>query len=138
MIFIGLMITTILVEIVVRFFSPYEYPLIILYSELILVGTLLSYETITFIRLSKRIFEGDFMDEQRFFKVSLAVFLSTYALRCVLLLFIIFLWDTYESWFENYPISAATVQAICHLTYDSLPVIHIMLRHRRIFENEEK
>ena len=132
------MITTILVEIVVRFFSPYEYPLIILYSELILVGTLLSYETITFIRLSKRIFEGDFTDEQRFFKVSLAVFLSTYALRCTLLLFIIFLWDTYESWFENYPISAATVQAICHLTYDSLPVIHIMLRHRRIFENEEK
>ena len=132
------MITTILVEIVVRFFSPYEYPLIILYSELILVGTLLSYETITFIRLSKRIFDGDFMDEQRFFKVSLAVFLSTYALRCILLLFIILLWDTYESWFENYPISAATVQAICHLTYDSLPVIHIMLRHRRIFENEEK
>lgn len=132
------MITTILVEIVVRFLSPYEYPLIILYSELILVGTLLSYETITFIRLSKRIFDGDFMDEQRFFKVSLAVFLSTYALRCILLLFIILLWDTYESWFENYPISAATVQAICHLTYDSLPVIHIMLRHRRIFENEEK
>ena len=63
MTFIGLVITAILVEIVVRFFSPYEDPLIILDSELILVGTLMSCETITFLRLSKRIFEGDFADE---------------------------------------------------------------------------
>ena len=133
------MITIIfLVEIVMRFFSPNEYPLIILYAELILVGALLSFETITFIRLSKRIFEDDFEDEQRFFKVSLAFFLSTYVLRCVILLLIIFLWETYESWFENYPISAATAQAICHLTFDSVPVIHIMLHHRRIFKDEEK
>ena len=47
------MITIIfLVEIVMRFLSPKEYPLIILYAELILVGALLSFETITFIRIS--------------------------------------------------------------------------------------
>ena len=96
---IAFMVTGILVEILIRIIVGYDYPFIILNSELILLGGILAFETYTFISLSRRIFEGEFQEEQRFFKVSLAVFLSTYALRCTLLLFIIFLWDTYVQWF---------------------------------------
>ena len=135
---IGIMVTGILAEILIRIIVGYEYPFIILNSELIVLGCILAFETYTFISLSRRIFEGDFEEEQRFFKVSLAVFLSTYALRCTLLLFIIFLWDTYVQWFENLPLFAATIQAICNMTYDALPVVHIMMRHKKIFEVEEK
>ena len=132
------MVTGILAEILIRIIVGYEYPFIILNSELIVLGCILAFETYTFISLSRRIFEGDFEEEQRFFKVSLAVFLSTYALRCTLLLFIIFMWDTYVQWFENLPLFAATIQAICNMTYDALPVVHIMMRHKKIFEVEEK
>ena len=104
----------------------------------IVIGIALTVETVTFLWLSRRIFEGDFTEEQRFFKASLAVFISTYALRCVLLMLIIFLWSIYEGWFESMPIFAATVQSICHMVYDSVPVVYIMLRHKRIFQNEEK
>ena len=131
------MITGIVLEIVIRIIVGYEYPFIILNSELIVLGFILAYETYTFISLSRRIFEGEFQEEQRFFKTSLVVFLSTYALRCTLILFIILLWDTYVSWFENLPLFAATIQAICNMTYDALPVLHIMMRHKKIFENED-
>ena len=128
----------IITEILVRFFVGYQYPLIILNCELVVIAICLSFETATFLRLSRRIFEGEFSDEQRFFKASLAVFLSTYAARCILLLLIITCWDIYEGWFESMPIFAATVQSICHLVYDTFPVIYIMLRHNKIFQNEEK
>ena len=133
-----ILITAVILEIFTRLWVGYQYPFIILYAELIVIGIALTVETVTFLWLSRRIFEGDFTEEQRFFKVSLAVFISTYALRCVLLMLIIFLWSIYEGWFESMPIFAATVQSICHMVYDSVPVVYIMLRHKRIFQNEEK
>ena len=60
---IGLLITAVLLEIIIRIFVGYEYPFIILYSELIFIGGMLSYETFTFLRLSRRIFEDDFKEE---------------------------------------------------------------------------
>lgn len=127
-----------LTEIIVRFFIGYSYPLLILYGELVVIGVCLAVETNMFLRLSRRIFEGEFQDEQRFFKVSLAVFLSTYGMRCIFLMLIIFFFNIYEGWFENMPFFAATVQCACHMAYDCLPVVHIMLRHRKIFDGEEK
>ena len=59
----SLLITSVLLEIIIRFFSGYAYPYIILNSELIAIGLSLTVETIIFLRLSKRIFEDDFKDE---------------------------------------------------------------------------
>ena len=96
---IAFLITSVLMEIIIRIFVGYEYPLIILYSELVCIGASLAFETFVFLRLSRRIFGDDFKDEQRFFKTSLAMFLSTYFLRCLILMLEILLWDIYVRWF---------------------------------------
>ena len=62
-ILIALLITSVLMEIIIRIFVGYEYPLIILYSELVVIGASLAFETFTFLRLSRRIFGDDFKDE---------------------------------------------------------------------------
>ena len=125
-------------EIYIRTLMGYQYPYIILQAQLDAIGACLLVETIAFLRLSKRVFEGEFEEEQRFFKHSLIVFLSTYLVRSGILLIIIFEWGTYEGWYESMPIFAATCQCFVHLIYDALPIMHLMLRHHRTFKDEDK
>lgn len=132
------LILAIIVEIVVRTILSYRYPYIILNTQLIAIGICLFVETMFFGRLAKRVFDGDFEEEQSFFNKSLVVFLSTYALRVILLIFIICFWCTYVNLFMDWPLLMATLQSFAHLTYDALPVVHVMMQHQRTFRNEEK
>ena len=98
-ILITVMIACAMAEIFLRILIGYEYPLIILQCEFIVIGGVLYLETITFLSLSRRIFEGEFKEEQRFFKVSLAAFLTTYTLRSILLMLVLVFWTTYVNWY---------------------------------------
>jgi len=111
----------------------YEHPMLILNAELVVIGLSLLVETIAFFKLSRKLFEDDFTEEQHFFLVSLIVFLTTYAVRCTNVILVICLFDTYVDWFQNAPTSAAFVQLSCHLIYDLSPIMIILLRHRRTF-----
>ena len=95
-------------------------------------------ETLVFNRLARKVFDADFEEEQRFFNHSLVVFLSTYALRVAFLLIIICFWCTYYRIFQEWPLLMATVQSVTHLVYDTLPVIHLMMRHQSKFKAEDK
>lgn len=132
------LIASIIVEVIVRDILEYRYPYIILNSQLVTIGICLLIETMVFDKLAKRVFEGEFEEEQTFFKKSLIVFLSTYALRVSLLVFIVFFWCTYFNIFLKFPLMMATVQSTAHLVYDALPVMHVMMQHQRTFKNEEK
>ena len=56
----ALLIIGVLAELVTKFFLAYSNSLIILNSELLIVGVCLLIEVIIFIRLSKRVFGEDF------------------------------------------------------------------------------
>ena len=114
-------------EIVMRFAEDTSYPYIIFNCELLLVGFLLLIVTLKFNKLTSCVFEGDFQDEQNYFKRSLIIFLTTYALRVTLLAVCLLLLETWYDFFRNYPVSAACTQSVLHLLYDALPVVSIML-----------
>ena len=94
--------------------------------------------TIKFSQLTNSVFENDFQEEQQYFKTSLIVFLSTYVLRTVLLVFCLFFFDTWINYFFKYPIAAILTQAGLHMLYDAWPVVIIMAQHVRTFSKEEK
>ena len=97
-------IVAIISEMFLRLIYEYQYPLIIFNSQLIAIGIILLSETLYFQRISRRIFEGDFKKEQYFFKISLWMFLGTYALRILNILIITILFDTYASLYMDGPI----------------------------------
>ena len=125
-------------EILMKCFFQYEFQFIILVVQFVIIGMCLLFETMAFVTLSKRIFEGEFEEEQKFFKTSLLVFLSTYTIRSAILLIIILMLSSYVQWYQNMPMFAATIQCLVHLSYDAFPVLHLMIQHHRTFKNEEK
>ena len=106
---VALAITTVLMEIIMRFAEDTSYPYIIFNCELLIVGFFLLLVTMKFNKLTSNVFEGDFQDEQNYFKRSLIIFLSTYALRATLLAVCLLLLETWYDFFENYPVTAAVI-----------------------------
>jgi len=42
------------------------------------------------------------------------------------------------NWYKNMPLFASCVQLIVHLAYDAFPVLHLMLKHHKTFQHEER
>ena len=103
-----LLITGVITELITKYFLAYSKSLIILNSQLFLVGMCLLIEIILFIKLSKRVFGEDFQEEQTYFRISLIYFLSTYSIRIVVVGLEIGYWNTYVKTFEKTPIWGAT------------------------------
>jgi len=137
-IIISLLILATVLEVCLRAALNFHHPLIIVNSELLLIGICLLIETLIFRRLSKEVFGDEFQDEQRFFMVSMIVFLTTYTCRFAFLMAIMFKKDLYLRWFEGSPVLAGMGQMTFHILYDSFPVLHIMLRHNQTLGKEEK
>ena len=124
---VAFLMCAIIGEILFRFFFNYEDALIILDVQLVILGICLLFETLAFVSISKRVFQGEFKEEQKFFQTSLLVFLTTYTIRSALLVIVICMWSKYVQWYENMPLFAATIQSLVHLIYDAFPVLHLML-----------
>lgn len=101
----------------------YSYALLTINSELLLLGFGLIVSTIVYVRLQRIVFEGDFEEEQKFFVLSMVLFLGTYILRFITT-FAIEMWqDTYVSWMKNYPASFITTVFLFHIFYDAFPIV---------------
>lgn len=125
--FITAVITAILVEVVLRFLEANREPLVIFTAEICFVAIALLVVTMKFMKLAENVFEGEFKDEQIFFKKSLIMFLTTYGIRFAFLIVCIRLFEVWIDFFYNSPVWAAFTQAAIHLFYDALPVVYIML-----------
>ena len=123
---IGIVYTVIILEVLFRFIEHSSFPLFIFTCELVVVGIFLLIVTIKFNKLTDSVFENDFREEQRYFKTSLIVFLSTYLIRTVLLVFCLFFFDAWINYFYRFPIAAILTQSVLHMLYDAWPVVIIM------------
>ena len=124
-------------EMVTRLFLSNNFPLVIFDVQLILIGACLVFETVHFQRVSNRLFDGDFKKEQFYFKVSLFMFISTYALRTLTIMAITIWFDTYIEWYREKPMLLTSFQLLDHMVYDLLPVIHIMIQHNKTLDEEK-
>ena len=91
-----------------------------------------------FIKLAKKVFGDDFIEEQTYFRISLIFFLSTYSIRLVLVGLEIGFWNEYVEQFEETPILGGIWQQVSHMCFDFVPVVHIMLRHQKTYSPEEE
>ena len=76
-----ILILGVVLETMVRAELEYNYALLILNIELLIIGISVCIETIFFVRLQKTVFEGDFEVEQKFFVRSMLAILAVYILR---------------------------------------------------------